>query len=719
MPKASPIQYSFNSGEMSPRMKGRIDVQRYKSGCETMLNFFPQIQGPARKRSGTRFVAEVKNSAHNARLIPFEFSTEQAYILEFGDQYIRFYKDGGVIESAPSTPYEISTPYAHTDVGDLHFAQSADVIFIAHPSHPPYKLGRTSDTSWSLDEIEFDWPAFNDQNISATTVTASATTGTITLTASASLFSTGDIGGYFRFEEPIASKHDLWEAGKAVTIGDFRRYGDNLYKADISGTTGTRPPVHTDGAESDGTVTWSYQHSGAGYAKLTVFTSDTQVTASVVKILPDSSTSGTKRWSFSAWSYLSGYPKSVAFYEDRLWWAGSPAKPQTLWASVSGDYENHLYGTEDDSALNYTINSQEVNTIEWMVPGKQLTVGTSGGEFIVAASSADQAITPTNVRITPQTTFGDADIQPFRIGGAVVFVQRSLRKVRELIYDFNTDSYNAPNLTSIADHILDAGAVDMAYQQEPDQIIWIPDANGQIVALTYERTEQVVAWSRHSVGGSVESITTIPHWDGDQDSTWMVVNRTIDGGTVRYIEYFEKQILDDDAIYLDSAYSYSGSPVTTVPGLDHLEGETVSILADGYAHPDRVVSSGQITLTASASTVNVGLSFTARLKTFPVEAGAADGTSQGKEMRINNIVMRLDNTGPGLFYGPSETSLDEYHPRGSTDLMDNPVPLYSGDTRLLPWPGEYEKAPQMVIEHSLPFPCTIVALMPQVHTYDR
>ena len=721
MPKASPIQNSFNAGELSPQLKGRVDLRdKYNNGCEILENFLPQIHGPARKRPGTRFVAEVKDSTKTTKLISFQYSTEQAYILEFGDQYIRFYKDGGVILSGGS-PYEISTPYAHTELTELQYAQSADVMYIAHPNHPPYKLGRSSDTSWSMTAVEFDWPPFNDLNVGATTITASAVTGTgITLTASAALFDAGMVGAYFKFEEVVASKYDLWESGDSITAGDKRIYDGNVYEATTSATTGSRPPIHTEGNESDGAVNWDFLNDGQGYVEITAYSSTTSVTATVKQTLPDSATAGTTKWAEGAWSDNFGYPKTVSFYEDRLWFAGNDNRPQTLWASTSGDYENHKYGTNDDDALNYTINSQEVNTIEWLSPGKVLSVGTSGGEFIVSASSLDEAITPTNVRIAPQTTYGSVpNVRPFRVGNAILFFQRSGRKLRELTYSFESDAYVAPNMTVLAEHITQSGVVDMSYQQEPYQIVWTPCSCGTLIGMTYERTEDVVGWHRQLVGGSVESVATIPHWDNDQDSTWLIVQRTIDGNSVRYIEYIEKYLNDVYSFYVDCGLTYDGSAVTTISGLDHLEGEEVAILADGYVHPNRTVVSGEITLLKAASVVNIGLAYTATMKTMPLEAGAADGTAQGKTMRINNIVLRLFETGPGLWYGPDTTTMDEYQTRGSSSPMDEPVPLFTGDTKLLAWPGEYQQSPQITVQHRLPLPCTLIAVMPQVTTYDR
>lgn len=719
MPKASWIQNSFNAGELSPQLRGRVDLDKYRNGCNILENFIPQVHGPAKKRTGTRFVKEVKNSTKRVRLIPFQYNTEQAYILEFGDKYIRFFKDGGIVLTSLNIIYEITSPYDSEDIDTIHFAQSADVMYLAHPKYPPQKLSRFDHDSWTIEQVNFRQPPFNDENITATTVTSSDVTGSVTLTSSVALFKSTDVGSYISFTEIIESKYDRWDANKSIVIGDYRHYLGNLYVATSAGTTGTRPPIHLEGVESDGVVSWEYAHSGSGYAQIAVFTSTTVVTATVIKRLPQDALAGSTRYAFSAWSDVSGYPKAVTFYEDRLWFAGSLAKPQTLWASVSGAYENHEYGTNDDDALNYTINSQEVNVIEWLSPSKILSVGTSGGEFVVSGSSLNDAITPTNVRIVPQTTYGSKDIQPFKIGGSVLFVQRAGKKIRELTYQFESDSYVAPNMTLLAEHITQKGIADMSYQQEPDQILWCPDMEGNLLGMTYERLEDVVGWHRHNVGGVVESVAAIPHWDRDQDVLWMVVKRTIDGNDVRYIEYMEKYFTDDRSFYMDSGLTYSGVPVTTITGLDHLEGEEVVILTDGAIHPSRVVNSGEINLLLPSSKVTVGLPYTATYQSMSIEAGAADGTSQGKTVRINNIVIRLSTTGPGLFYGPSVSQMDEYHPRNTTMNMDEPIPVFTGDTDLLPWPGEYQTEPRVTIQHRLPTPCILVAVMPQLTTYDR
>lgn len=720
MPKVSPMQVSFNAGELSPQLDGRIDLEKYKTGCKTLENFIPKIHGPVSKRPGTHHVAAVKDSTKTVRLISFEFNVEQAYILEFGDLYMRVFKDGGTVLLGAS-PFEMVTPYAHTELKDIHFVQTADIMYLAHPLHPPQKLGRTDHNAWTIVPVSFDWTPFNPENVTSLTLTSSAITGAVTLTSSAAKFSPSSVDSHIKFSEVIASKANKWESAKSVSIGNTRTFELNLYKATTAGTTGIRPPIHTEGTESDGVVSWEFMHDGSGYAQITAYTNSTTVTATVIKRLPDSALSATKKWSDGAWSTFQGYPKAVAFYEDRLWFAGSSLKPQTVWASITGDYENHKPGTKDDDALNLTINSQEVNVIEWLAAGKLLVIGTSGGEFLASGSSREAAITPTNVRVVRQTTYGGSSIRPFLVGNVVLFIQRSGRKIREFVYQFESDDYVAPDLTILSNHVLNSGVVDLAYQQEPSQIVWVPRADGQLIGMTYERAENVVAWHRHILGGGgiVESVATIPHWDGDQDSTWLVVKRTINGSDVRHIEFIEKERIGVDAFYVDAGLSRSGSPITVVSGLDHLEGETVRILADGATHPDKVVTSGSITLQSPASVIHIGLSYTATMQTMRIEAGAAEGVAQGKQKRITNITIRVNDTGSGLFYGPDTSNMLEVFFRDSNDLMDSPVPLLNGDTNLLPWGNGYDTDAFVTIQHRSALPCTLVALMMQLHTYDR
>lgn len=716
MAKVAPITTTFNAGELSPLMRGRVDLAKYANGCELLENGIPQITGPVIKRPGTRFVREVADSTQRSRLLPFEFSETQAFALEFGNNVIRFFANGGVVLDG-GAPYSIASPYASAELAELNFAQSADVVYLVHPNHAPRKLARFGPTNWTLTTVDLVRPPFQDLNVDGTALTASATDGSITVTASSAFFAPSDVGKLFSIGVIPAAQYSPWQISESYTIGDVVQTQGRVYWAATNGTSGTLPPLHTRGTESDGGVSWTYVGDGTGYFRVTGYTSATLVNAMVVQTVPV--ITATTRWARGAWSDGDGWPRTVTFYEDRLWFGGSASKPQTLWFSVTGAYEDFTAGTSDDDGGNFTINTQDLNTITWLSPGKVLAIGTTSGEFTISATQISDPITPTNVRITPQTTYGcRGDVRPLRVASSILFVQRAGRKVREYTYNFETDSYVAPNLTSLADHITQTGLVDMTYQQEPSQVVWAPRADGVLTGLTYERAEDVVGWNRHTLGGAVESVVALPHWDGDQDVLWLIVRREIDGVQRRYVEFMEKARTDAQALYSDSGLTYQGAPTATIVGLEHLEGREVAILADGSIHPPRTVAGGTITLQRAASVVVVGLPYSLRVRPTRYEAGAQNGTAQGKTQRINGIVIRIHETGPGLWYG-SPDNMDELDMRSGLDLMDAPVPLYTGDTEEKAWPEGYERGARVQLEHRLPLPCTIVALMPQLSTYDR
>ena len=813
MAKASTIQSSFNAGELSPTLDGRVDLAKYGYGCAKMENFYPLVQGGARKRSGTRFVNEVKNSADLTRLIPFEFNTTQAYILEFGNFYMRVYKDGGQVLDSLSAIYEIATPYPSSTLDAIQYAQSADVLYLAHPDWNPRKLIRTAHDSWTLSIIAFDHVPFEPTNLDVTakvrcsdttgngrtltsaledstcdttntnttvtmdstnniragmavsgsgiptsTTVASVTNSTTfelsaaatvtatnaTLTFQHAVFTSNMIGGQFKLSEIVGSNHGVWEAGTdnlrysgTMNVNSTVYFENNVYRLTNKNgkvITGTSAPIHDVGIASDGKYSWEFLHSGEGYVTITAVAADGfTATCDVLKTLPDSvvglPVKATHRWAHGAWTGKNGYPRSVSFFEDRLWWAGTDNNPQTLWASRTSDYENHQIVDLDESAMIFTLNTDQVNVIEWINAGRKLTIGTAGGEFICSAALEGEALTPGNVSVVRHSTYGSkSNVAPERVEQVLLFVQRAGRKLRELVYDDTVNSYVAPDMTILADHITLGGITRMAFQQEPNRMVWATLATGDLICFTYERAQQVTAWHRHTLGGTdskVESIAVIPHPDGDQDQLWMVVSRTIGGVTKRFVEFMEPEWLRSNArtsaFFIDSGLSYSGVAVTSVTGLSHLEGQTVSILANGATHPDRVVVSGTVTMDRSAEVVHVGLPYSATLQTMRLEGGASDGTAQGKTKRITNVVVRLDQTGGGLRYGPTEVDadMDEFFIRDSYDPMSEAVPLFDGDTDVLPWPSGYEQDGKVTIRHTLPLPCTITAIMPQLNTQDR
>ena len=796
MARVSTILTNFRAGELSPKLSGRIDLQKYSEGCDTLENMLVFPSGGITRRPGTSFAGRSKDDG-KVKLVNFEFSDEQAYVLEFGANYIRFFKDGGIlteatktitaitkanpavvtatshgysngdrvfvsgvvgmtevnnreftvankttntfelsgINSSSFTTYtsggtsgkivEVSTTYSVTEIFEINFAQSADVLFIAHKSHEPAKLTRTSTTSFTLADIDFTDGPYLDENISTTTIYASAATGTgINLVASAATFESGHVGALFRFREIIETSHDAWAASTSYAQNDTVRNAGNVYKKTNSGshTSGTTPPVHTTGTETYGSIDWEFQHSGTGFVKITGFTSSTQVAADVKSTLPASvvgSSNPTTKWSEGAFSSVRGFPKALAFYEERLFFAGTTHQPQTIFGSVSADFENHTPGTNDDDAVNVTIASDQVNVIKHLLPGRFLQILTTSAEFTLSGGTGTTAVTPTNVNVLRETTFGTSQVRPLRAGNSTILVQKGTEKVKEITFDFDTDGLLGVDLTVLADHITRGGLTDMIWQQEPELILWFVGADGALIGLTYDRANGTVGWHGHTLGGSgvVESITAIP--SGAEDQVYLSVKRTINSATVRHIVFLKSINFGTDvadAFFVDSGLTYSGSATTTITGLNHLEGETVQILADGSAHADKTVSGGTVTLDRSVTKAHIGLGFSSVVKTLRLEAGANDGTSQGKIKRIHGVTARfLDTVGAEL--GPDTSNLDRIPFRDSSMAMDTAVPMFTGDKEIS-FPAGYDNDAQVVIRQSQPLPMTVVAIMRRSNTFD-
>jgi hypothetical protein len=671
MPRTTLALTSFVSGEFSPKMDGRTDFEKYSSGAKTLENFLVHPQGAATRRVGTQFIAEVKSSAAKTRLIPFEFSTTQTYILEFGNNYIRFFKDKGQILSGGSA-YEISSPYLTAELFDIKFAQSADVMYITHPNHEVMKLSRTGHTSWTLTEVEFNDGPYLATNTTSTTLTpASAGVGTgINITASAV---TGINSG---------AGFQTTDVGRIISFN-------------------------------------------GGKAKITSRTSTTVVVCEITTAFTN--TNPTDGFNLGAFSDTTGHPSCVSFFEQRLVFAGTLDEPQTLFFSKAGDYENMKTGTNADDAMVYTIASNQVNAIRYMKAVRTLVVGTTGGEFTVSADGTDASITPTNITIKKQSSFGSANVDAIPAGNAILFLQKAKRKIRELQYNFDSDGYQAPDLTILNETVTDTGINEMSYQQEPGSNIWCVRDDGVLACLTYQRSENVIAWSRHIFGGVFgsgdavcESVASISG-TLTEDEVWVIVKRTINGATKRYVECFSDFDFDEtnanDFKFLDSHLSYSGSATTTLSGLAHLEGQTVSILADGAAHANKTVSSGAITLDRSVTKACVGLSYDSILQTMRIEGGAAEGTSQGKTKRISKVVLRLFET-VGVKVGPSLTNLETIPFRTTSSLLSNPVDtLLSGDKEI-EFNDDYNSDGFIFIKQDQPLPCSILAIYPTLVTSD-
>ena len=741
MVRSNPIQNNFNGGEISPLLKNRFDLQVYQNGLDKCRNFIPRVQGCLSRRPGTFFIKEVKDSDNRTHLQPFVFNNDEAFILEFGDQYIRFYKDRVAFEVS-STHYEIATPYLQDDLFDdkgifrIKFTQSADIIYMVHPSYAPRKLLRNSNTDWTIEVVDADFPPFDDTNITDVTVYASATTGSITLTSSTGIFTTLDVGADFYIETNPNISTDRWQVATPYAENTVVRSGGNYYQGVslTDGTTwtgnvnsGTITLSHIEGTESDGVINWEYLHSGYGYVEITEFSGATQVIATVKSRLPDNSVgsnNATTKWAFGAWNQTAGYPDNVVFFKERLVYS----RDIKVWFSVVGDFDNFSLREgdvlADDMGINLTILSNKFNGIRWMYPLDDLILGTQGTIHIVSPNTRQQVFSASNIQSRSVLGRGSLPVPVVQLDNNILFVQRSGENMLSVSFDININNYNTTDLSLVSEHLFKGGVRLVAYQERPDNILWVVRTDGKVVALTINENQQVKGWHLHEFGGTdtvVESIAVIPSPDGDKDDVWLSIRRTVAANTVRYVEYmdqyFEQQEDTINAFFVDGGIKYNGTSTNIITGLDHLEGEVVDVLIDGATHPQRTVSGGQIELQRSGEVVSVGLNYQSLMKTNSFEAGAVRGTSVNRTKRINRVKVSFFESVQAKV-GADEDSVKTVFFRKGSDFMNEAVPLFTG-VKDVTSTDNYNEDSNITIIQDAPLPITILAITPEMATHER
>lgn len=763
MAKETPIQNTFDGGVLSPLLAGRTDLAKYFNGCAVLENFLPSVQGPLVRRGGTQYIFGTKDNAARSWLIRFQVSERVAYMLEFGHLYVRFYTGRGVLVSG-GTPVEVATPYTAADLTaedgtcNLRVVQSADTMYIFHRKYQTRKLLRLAADAFSLVLADFTEGPFGDVNANkAITVVSNAEMGAVTLTASEAIFLPGHVGTLFYLETADLSAVKPWGVYQLVEVGTRRRVENRVYQCTEVGpvssegppVTGNQTPIHTEGRAWDGDgqaiendqrgpigVEWEFLHAGYGIVRIESYIDGQHVTGTIVKRLPTELQPGgtpsypshtpSWKWAFSLFSDVEGWPEHGAFWRQRLVLMAGRVGAM----SVTSDFENFAAKSpggeqETDSAIVFRLNARQINRAVWLVESDNLIIGTDGDEWIVGPIQANQALGPTNVRAERRTAYGSRSIQPAEVGGRVLFVQASGRKLRDYEYSYDTNNYASSDTTKLASNVLQSGVVDLAYQQEPDSIVWAARADGLLVGCTYDQEagrSDVYAWHPHPmVNGYVESVETMPAPDGSADDLWMIVRRVVNGQTVRYVEILRAPLKDEEAqaeaFYVDSGLTYRGPTTDQVAGLEHLEGQEVDILTDGAAHPRRNVVGGRVELQFPAEVIHVGIPTSCAVATMSLEAGSANGTAQGKLKRVTNLVVRLYRSLGGNV-GPSREKTNTLDFRRPSQPMGVAPPLFTGDVEPKAWPGGYERSAQLWYTNYQPLPATLVALMPVVSTSD-
>jgi len=660
---------------------------------------------------------------------------------------------------------EMPSPYVEADLLELQYAQVNDVMYVAHANYHPRKLSRLADNKWILSLVKWKYPPVLDQNVTTTTIASSASSGSATLTASSSLFQSGHVNSQWAIQWPRTSGSisttidsnktttetlDIQGSWTITTVGTWigtirllripraemdknggttftayevvrefnslttarnftatgtedERVGLKLQVLNYSSNTSARVFLESTDFNSGGTVTINSVSSG------------TSASATVDKWLGSTITS-TEKWAEAAFSDVRGYPRAVAIHEQRLCFGGTSNQPNTIWCSKSDDFEDFQLGSKDSDALSFSVASSEGNRIAWMFSQKRLMIGTTGDEWTIGGFDSGKAFSSTNVQAQKQSSYGSKYMRAILLNDVLLFIQRRGRKVRELTYDFGRDSWVAPDLCVLSEHITNGEIVELAFQQQPDAILWAVRGDGQLIGMSYERDQNVVAWHRHTTDGSFESAATVYGLVGADDEVWLCVNRTISGTTKRYIERFKpdnranfESEAKNDWWYLDCAKRYSGTPTTTVTGLSHLNGKTVSILADGAVQASAVVSNGQITLEKSASKVLVGLPFTSTVQPMKFDFQMQDGPTRGRRKRISRATASVYKS----LGGQVSTNGTEWlwlYPRDFNDQMDDSPPVFTGESEVVVG-GDYSFGGDFYLRQTQPYPLTILALV--------
>lgn len=736
------IQPSFTGGEISGDVASRVDLDKYQMALLQAENATIRPYGAVRKRPGMIYCGQTKYSSSKSMLVRFAFSTELSYVLEFGEKYIRVWRSGVYLG------VEIASPYAASELSALRYVQSMDVMYIASGKYPVKKLMRYSETNWQLVDIDWSMVPYNEINSDeGNTITPSATSGVVTLTASKSTFSSENIGDWMNIQQRISGSSVSITGGTsgAINVGDTwkiithgkwtgsvtiqvstdngaswqqERYytSSDDYNPTESGEVEEYSLMRVIVSTSSGTCTAdlsSYPYTHEGHVKITAVASATAATAQVIKVL--GGTMATADWKWGAWSSTNGYPYSATFFQDRLCFGGSSKNPQRVWMSRSGDYENFGIDKEkgavtDDSAITVDLLSLKSYKINHMEAGNDLIVLTEGNEWTISGS---ETVTPSSITPRNQQNYGSNDCLPIRVGNRLVYVQRRGSIIRDMGYSYETDSYGGADLTLLAKNLIKGKTIiDSSFAQEPDSVVYFVRSDGVLLCLTYIAEQKVYGWSHIVTDGYVESVLAAQ--EGNNDVVYLVVQRTINGAVKRYMERMDIDIdseCQQDYIMMDAAKTYNlSAAVTEISGLEHLEGKSVYVMGDGYLFEKKTVSGGKITIEQAAKNITVGLPYRMIIEQPNFDTTIQDnGTVQGREKTVTTVILRLSNSYGGQI-GPDANNLNDIRYGDAVlDMGDNI--LASGDMQCSMAVGGFNKNGRSYIRHDDPYPFTLSAII--------
>ena len=660
--RAAPAQTSIAAGEVSPLVYGRPDFTRFTTGARKCRSLVPQVQGPLIAMPGTRFVGET-NANDRARLVPFVFSQDDHYTLEFTANRMRVWRDLALVEREPGIPFEMATPFDDALVAVLQYSKSKDVLFLCDGQNPPQRLSRRDHDDWIIEPIPFVNGPFRIGNTDeAITLSASGESGTVTLTATGGdVFEAGHVGGFFRLvqiDQPVPAL----EGDEDIIVGDRRANDGKVYEAVTEGKARTGP-THESGTVSgeSGEPAWKFLHDDSGILRITAVINATTATAEVIGTLPAGvvAPQETYRHAEGAWSTKNGWPRAITRHQQRLIFGGTPVDPEYIWATATGSFVEFRPSTDDDGSFSYRVDVEngDLGIIEFLSSsGRRLTIG--GREAVaVSVTARDQVFSLRSVSFDLAINRGVARARAVTADNQPVFIPAQGRSVTGIAYDLNEDRDQGLPLDKAASHILSPGVAEIVWQYAPWPVLWARTTDGDLVGLTIDKAESVTGFCRATIGGTLESIAILPDGKGEQ-TLWMVVRRDVGGRLIRAVEVMqppfglfteEGDAQMEDAWQVLSGLRYTGDAAGTFSGLDHLEGAAVTIWTIHGNYP-ATVENGNATLPngLTARQATIGLPFPdAQFVSLDIAAPSRDGDTTGRVKRISHVGVRLKDTFEG------------------------------------------------------------------------
>ena len=757
------IQPSFAKGEVAPDVYGRVDIAAYSVALKQARNVRIRITGGAENRPGSRFVGPVKDHTYAPRLIDFEFKTQDTYMIEMGDQYMRFITDGSYVTEDPmfitgytqANPVVVSTfgPHGYSNGDEVFISDIVDVEGESDLNQQRYVIQNVTSTTYELTD-QVDGTSINGTGLPAYAIGGFSAKiyeiSTPYAIADVPIIKHVQTADIMTLVHPLYPVYDLkrfaptdWRLELAVfepqidppttiTVSP-NNSGSETYEYQVTAidedsleeSLPTSGSTASGGSTPDNTITWPAVTGAGRYA---VYRREnglygwvgetTDLTITDVNIEPDMSLSPPN--ARNPFENPGDYPGAVSFFEQRKVFGGSLNKPDTTFYSQTGNTSNFSRSEplQQDDSIEATLNSRKVNEIRHFVPGNDLAIFTSGSEWRVNAGS-DSAFAFDTIRQKPQSYWGASHLEPVVFGQTVLFAEHNSFAIRSFSYSLQSDSYVGDDVNLLAPHIFrDYKIVDMNSAQSPFPVVYCVREDGKIAVLSFNEQQEVLAWAVWDTDGDYESVGVM---SGDRpnhiyDEVYTVVKREVNGNTVRYVELFDDRRFQtvEEAFFVDSGLTYEGAPTNSVTGLWHLEGEEAVAVADGDMYFSTVVD-GTITLpnAVEASIIHVGKVYQAYIETLPIEAPR--GTIQGRLKNIPEVTVRVQDT-RGMRIGPDLDSLTEWAQR-TNELMGDPTRMFTGDVNQK-IKSTWRRDGSLFFVQAYPLPWTVLAVIPKVEMQD-